>query len=140
MSAPVHWTDHDFFPIDTCIMFAARLSLPLRVFLPGLPSSEFHQQRRRLFLDEPQVKHILYRSSFPIPYRRTFGEFASIAGHLFLIPEKFWSVNSERKPTKQTRDLLLPKLISGELDVSDLDIHDGGGGRVMSDGVQRLLR
>jgi len=27
---------------------------------------------------------------------------------------------------RQTRDLLLPKLISGELDVSDLDIKTGG--------------
>ena len=27
---------------------------------------------------------------------------------------------------RQTRDLILPKLISGELDVSDLDIDTGG--------------
>ena len=29
---------------------------------------------------------------------------------------------------RQTRDLLLPKLISGEVDVSELDIKTGGNG------------
>jgi len=38
--------------------------------------------------------------------------------------ERNWKKVAEgRKATlKQTRDLLLPKLISGEIDVSDLDI------------------
>jgi type I restriction enzyme S subunit len=35
------------------------------------------------------------------------------------------SLNKKNKILRETRDLLLPKLISGELDVSDLDINTG---------------
>jgi type I restriction enzyme, S subunit len=31
-------------------------------------------------------------------------------------------INKKKQVLQQTRDLLLPKLISGEMDVSDLDI------------------
>ncbi|MEW5736351.1 MAG: restriction endonuclease subunit S [Thermodesulfobacteriota bacterium] len=53
------------------------------------------------------------------PPVRIINHFHQIIGPLF---ESIYSLDQRNKNLRRTRDLLLPKLISGELDVSELDI------------------
>jgi type I restriction enzyme S subunit len=50
---------------------------------------------------------------------------AEFGEHVLTIRELISSLGAKNDNLRTTRDLLLPKLISGELDVSDLDINVG---------------
>ena len=54
-----------------------------------------------------------------IPKREIILAFESVNNNIFNLIK---ILNLKNRILRQTRDLLLPKLISGELDVSDLDI------------------
>ena len=56
---------------------------------------------------------------FPIPNQDILSQFESIIAPLFRKVQNFSEKNAN---LQKTRDLLLPKLISGEIDVSELDI------------------
>ena len=56
---------------------------------------------------------------FPNPSSDILGQFESIVAPMF---RKVQNLSEENTNLQQTRDLLLPKLISGEIDVSELDI------------------
>jgi len=60
--------------------------------------------------------------SFPMPPTQIKENFETIARNKFQLCE---SLMDRNLALRQTRDLLLPKLISGELDVSELDIDIG---------------
>ncbi len=56
----------------------------------------------------------------PIDIRDRFGELASPMVDAILV------LNRKNAAIRETRDLLLPKLISGKVDVADLDFDTGG--------------
>ena len=59
---------------------------------------------------------------FHVPTRLVNADFDSIAGQVHNLTAK---LKAKNRNLSQTRDLLLPKLISGEVDVADLDIASG---------------
>ncbi len=59
---------------------------------------------------------------FAHPDKKTLSDFASLMQPLF---ENIFTVAKKNRNLRTTRDLLLPKLISGQVDVEDLDIDVG---------------
>lgn len=58
----------------------------------------------------------------PNPSSDILGQFESIVAPMF---KKVQNLSEKNTNLQKTRDLLLPKLISGEIDVSELDIDTG---------------
>lgn len=59
---------------------------------------------------------------FPHPEEEVLPRFANVVEPIFSLVQNIWK---KTKSLRQTRDLLLPKLISGKIDVSELDIDLG---------------
>jgi type I restriction enzyme S subunit len=105
----VHWCDVPFFPIDT--VFYVKTVLPLNYVF-------FNLQRQNFLNNDAAVpglnRNQAYSLPLLVPSADVLGRFDSesrqILGLARLLERK--NVN-----LKATRDLLLPKLISGELDV-----------------------
>ena len=57
-----------------------------------------------------------------IPTQKVLADFAVVCEPII---EEITTLSQKNANLRQTRDLLLPRLISGELDVSDLDIKTG---------------
>ena len=57
---------------------------------------------------------------FPHPPKSLLDQFTEIVRPIF---KQVHILSDQNKNLKQTRDLLLPKLISGEIDVSELEIQ-----------------
>jgi type I restriction enzyme S subunit len=57
-----------------------------------------------------------------VPHRKVFSLFADLCNPIL---NEILLLYMKNKTLRQTRDLLLPKLISGKIDVSDLDIEIG---------------
>ena len=106
----VHWCDVPFFPIDT--VFYVNTALPLHYVF-------FNLQRQNFLNNDAAVpglnRNQAYALPLLVPSRDVLGrldaESAQLLGLARLLARK--TVN-----LRATRDLLLPKLISGELDVS----------------------
>lgn len=110
----VYWSDRDFFPIDTT--YYVESALPLRFLDQLLRTLKFidshaavpglsRDQAYGLFVTEPTSDLMLRYDTAVRPMyglRQVLSEQATILG--------------------KARDLLLPRLVSGELDVSDLDL------------------
>ena len=116
----VHWSDRDFFPIDTT--YYVKSQLPLRFLDQLLRTLEFidshaavpglsRDQAYALLVARPDDRLLLrYESAVQPLYdlRRTLSEQNAVLG--------------------EARDLLLPRLVSGELDVSGLNLDLVGVG------------
>ncbi len=110
----VHWIDEDFWPIDT--VFYASTQLPLPYVFFNLRSQGFINSDSAV----PGLsRHQAYALPILCPKDSIVDEFAKIASDLFATISIFEAQNAN---LRQTRDLLLPKLISGQLDVTGLDI------------------
>jgi type I restriction enzyme S subunit len=119
----------------TCLVFGDNFLLNQRVakLLPhtamnrGFIYSMFRQDEMRTKLElisigvaQQNLSPVLMGNmESVIPPDHVLVEFADFAGP---ICEKIISLNLQNRNLRSTRDLLLPKLISGELDVSELDI------------------
>lgn len=114
----VYWSDEAFFPIDTVYYVRSTLSLHYLFFnfqrqnfinndaaVPGLSRNQAYSLP--LLVPEPSVLQ-----QFDVVIEAIFGDVKSL--------------NSRNANLRSTRDLLLPRLISGELDVSELDIRLSG--------------
>ncbi len=111
----VHWSDGPFYPIDTT--YWVRTELPL-IYC-------FHSLRGLAFVDAHAAVPGLNRdhvSALPliIPDPKVSARFELIAAELFMLRR---SLADAARALVQARDLLLPRLVSGEVDVSDLDIE-----------------
>jgi type I restriction enzyme, S subunit len=71
------------------------------------------------------------RFQIPVPTDKTQRDWVKIAQPII---ESSWSLIDRSETLRATRDLLLPKLISGEIDVSDLDIEVPEVGEVEAGG------
>ncbi len=110
----VFWSDTDFYPIDT--VYYVSSELPLRYLFYDLQTRNFINNDAAVpGLNRKQAYSL--ETILPTPelmdkfcnITEAFGKQASI-------------LRNKNEILRRTRDLLLPKLISGEIDVSELDI------------------
>jgi type I restriction enzyme, S subunit len=126
----VFWADSDFYPIDTVFFVRSNISLHY-VF--------FNLHRQNFINNDAAVpglnRNQAYSLPFLLPPTPILTNFEAWVKPLF--KEK---INLVHKNTnlRQTRDLLLPKLISGELDVSSW-VEEGEGGEDEGDKGAVLL-
>jgi type I restriction enzyme, S subunit len=115
----VFWSDTDFFPIDT--VFYVRPKVSLHYIYYNLKAQHFINNDAAVpGLNRNQA----YLLPFLLPTGETLAHFQDFVSPLFDQIKKLTRKNAN---LRQTRDLLLPKLISGEVDVEELEIHIQGG-------------
>lgn len=113
----VFWTDDDFYPIDT--VFFVRTEAPLHYV--------FYNLKHQTFLNNDAAvpglnRNAAYMKPFILPDSGTLAAFQSFVEPVF---KQLRILNLKNANLRRTRDLLLPKLISGALDVSKLDMETG---------------
>ena len=108
----VHWCEEPFFPIDT--VFYVKTGLPLHF-------AYFNLQRQNFLNNDAAVpglnRNQAYALPLLVPDRILLVKFEDLCGQVLGLARLLGRKNTN---LRTTRDLLLPKLISGELDVSDL--------------------
>ena len=114
----VTWVNSDFFPIDTTFYVVPRLTwVPLTYLCYAL-----------IDLDLPQLsadsavpglnRNIAYMSQLLLPSREILEVFAR---HTRLIMDRVYQGEQENRTLAALRDVLLPRLISGEMRVQDAE-------------------
>lgn len=111
----VYWSDGPFFAIDTT--YWVRSTLP--------PTYCYYALREMGFLDSHAAvpglsREQAYALALLVPAPVVVDCFEQIAGRAFALKRSWRTANYN---FAQARDLLLPRLISDEIDVSDLDIN-----------------
>lgn len=106
----VHWSDGSFYPIDT--VFFVATTLP--------KAYVFHLLKRQRFLNSDAAVPGLNRAQalairFASPSTNLPSDYAAIVEPIFKLLDNIARANTN---LRAQRDLLLPKLISGEIDVS----------------------
>lgn len=110
----VYWSDSDFYAIDTTYWVRSRLPLTYCYFtLRGMKFLDSHAAVPGLSRDQA------YSLPLIVPDADTLIAFNSAALELFTLRRCLEDAISN---LRATRDLLLPRLISGEIDVTGLDI------------------
>ena len=108
----VHWCDVPFFPIDT--VFYVKAALPLHFVY-------FNLQQQNFLNNDAAVpglnRNQAYALPLLVPDLDVLNRFEDLCGQLLGMARLLSRKNVN---LRTTRDLLLPKLISGELDVSTL--------------------
>ena len=108
----VHWCDVPFFPIDT--VFYVKTALPLHFVY-------FNLQQQNFLNNDAAVpglnRNQAYALPLLVPDTDVLNHFEELCGQLLGMARLLSRKNVN---LRTTRDLLLPKLISGELDVSTL--------------------
>jgi type I restriction enzyme, S subunit len=108
----VHWCDVPFFPIDT--VFYVKTALPLHFVY-------FNLQQQNFLNNDAAVpglnRNQAYALPLLVPDLDVLNRFEDLCGQLLGMARLLSRKNVN---LRTTRDLLLPKLISGELDVSTL--------------------
>jgi len=108
----VHWCDVSFYPIDT--VYFVRTELPLHYVF-------FNLKRQNFINNDAAVpglnRNQAYSLHFLVPSKVVLGRFVELCGPIF---KQLRLLAVKNANLRATRDLLLPKLISGELDVSKL--------------------
>jgi len=119
----VFWSDYDFFPIDT--VYYVKSTIPLPYIYYNLQSQNFINNDAAVpGLNRNQA----YMLPFLVPKEETLSAFENFVKAIFKHTKNLKNKNSN---LRRTRDLLLPKLISGEVNVEKIDIqmmnNDSGG-------------
>lgn len=110
----VYWTDGDFYPIDTT--FYVRSNLPLSYLYHNLQSQHFLNSDAAVpGLNRNQA----YANPLIVPPDSILGLFDEIVRPMVELRR---NLDRQNENLRETRDLLVPRLLSGEIDVSDLDI------------------
>jgi type I restriction enzyme, S subunit len=106
----VHWSDVPFYPIDT--VFYVRTALPLHFVF-------FNLQTQNFLNNDAAVPGLNRNQAYSLPLltpdEKLLTEFEKICNSTLGLARLLTRKNTN---LRVTRDLLLPKLISGELDVS----------------------
>lgn len=112
----VRWSDEPFYPIDT--VYFVRTSLPMRYVF-------FNLQRQNFLNNDAAVPGLNRNQAYSLPILLPDGalleKFDELCGSLMGLA-RVLAMKSTNLRT--TRDILLPKLISGELDVSELPLPE----------------
>ncbi len=115
----VFWSDDDFYPIDTVFYVKTELELHY-VYYNLLNQNFFNTDAAVPGLNRNQA----YSNKFLHPDEVLMKTFAEFINAIF---EQKKTLKVKNDNLRKTRDLLLPKLISGEIDVARLDIQMGEG-------------
>ena len=111
----VYWSDESFYPIDT--VYFVQTKLPLFYVFYNLQEQNFINNDAAVpGLNRNQA----YSLAFLLPRPGLLNAFGDFCKPAF---EQLRNVRSRNLNLHRTRDLLLPKLVSGEIDVSNLDIR-----------------
>ena len=110
----VFWSDDDFYPIDTVFYVKTELELHY-VYYNLLNQNFFNTDAAVPGLNRNQA----YSNKFLHPDEVLMKTFAEFINAIF---EQKKTLKVKNDNLRKTRDLLLPKLISGEIDVEGLDI------------------
>jgi len=114
----VFWSDDDFYPIDT--VFYVRTNACLHYIYYNLQYQNFISTDTAVpGLNRNQA----YLLPFLLPDTEVTREFQDFISPIF---QQVRNLRLRNANLRRTRDLLLPRLISGQLDVSDLPIDTGG--------------
>jgi type I restriction enzyme S subunit len=110
----VFWSDDDFYPIDTVFYVVTDVN----------PRYVYYNLQYQNFLSTDTAVPGLSRSQacllpFLLPDRSILQEFGV---HIAALFDQIGNLSLRNENLRHTRDLLLPRLISGQLDVVDLDI------------------
>jgi len=110
----VYWSDVDFYPIDTT--YFVKSEMPL--------SFVYHQLQTLEFIDSHAAvpglsRDQAYSLRVVVPARGALASFDDTVSPMYELRRNLIAQNDV---LINARDLLLPRLISGELDVSDLDL------------------
>lgn len=110
----VYWSDGDFYPIDTTYFVRTKLSLSFVYHvLQDLEFIDSHAAVPGLSRDQA------YSLKVVVPARDVLCQFDDAVCPMYELRRNLLDQN---KTLTEARDLLLPRLISGELDVSDLNL------------------
>ncbi len=123
----VFWSDYDFFPIDTVYYVRSKVSL---YYL-------YYNLRAQNFINNDAAvpglnRNQAYSLPFLLPSKEILTLFQELVSQFF---KKTKTLTERNINLRRTRDLLLPRLISGEVDVEGLDIETGEG---MSEAVASI--
>ena len=111
----VYWSDRDFFPIDTT--YYVRSDLPLRFLDQMLRTQEFIDSHAAVpGLSREQAYGLMVAK----PEDRLPARFEAVVQPMYDLRRNLAEQNAV---LREARDLLLPRLVSGELDVSELDLN-----------------
>ncbi|BAZ44503.1 restriction modification system DNA specificity domain protein [Chondrocystis sp. NIES-4102] len=113
----VFWSDTNFYPIDTVYYVQTRVCL-YYVY--------FNLQNQNFINNDAAVpglnRNQAYSLSFLLPNKDLLNKFQPFVSLIF---NQIKQLNQKNNNLEKTRDLLLPKLISGQIDVENLDIDTG---------------
>ncbi|WP_152555096.1 restriction endonuclease subunit S [Desulfonatronum thiodismutans] len=110
----IFWSDSRFYPIDT--VYFVTSNIPLRFLFYDLQTKNFLNNDAAVpGLNRNQA----YSLNTVIPSSDLLAKFCQFADDF---EQQASALRQKNSTLRRTRDLLLPKLISGEIDVSDLDI------------------
>jgi type I restriction enzyme S subunit len=113
----IFWSDVDFFPIDT--VFYIQTNLELHYVFYALHDQHFINSDAAV----PGLsRNQAYLNSFLVPDHDTMSAFAEFVAPIFA---QTCNLRQQNANLRRTRDLLLPRLVSGEVDVSKLEIGEG---------------
>ncbi|HHB2580950.1 TPA: restriction endonuclease subunit S [Klebsiella pneumoniae] len=112
----VFWTEDDFYPIDT--VYYVKTDLPLEYVF-------FNLQRQRFLNNDAAVPGLNRNQAYSLPFLKpsetVLGEFSSHCKPIYELVRKLHRKNTN---LRAQRDLQLPKLVSGEIDVSDIPMPE----------------
>jgi type I restriction enzyme S subunit len=110
----VFWSDGDFFVIDTAYFVTS--SLPLRFLYYVLPTLNFVNGDAAV----PGLsRNQAYALELLVPPTSLLEEFCRLAG---AFARQASALGSQVQNLRRTRDLLLPRLLSGQVDVETIDL------------------
>ncbi|WP_280569794.1 restriction endonuclease subunit S [Chromohalobacter sp. 296-RDG] len=108
----VFWTESDFFPIDT--VYYIKTDLPLEYVF-------FNLKRQRFLNNDAAVPGLNRNQAYSLPFLKPSQEaLEKFTSHCKPIYEFIRKLHRKNSNLRTQRDLLLPKLVSGEIDVSDI--------------------
>jgi len=112
------WSDEDFFPIDT--VFYVKSEVCLHYVFYNLQGQNFINNDAAVpGLNRNQA----YLLPFLLPTNQVVTQFQEFITPIFAQSRNLRLRNAN---LRRTRDLLLPRLVGGEVDVENLEIHTGG--------------
>lgn len=113
----VHWCDYGFYPIDTVFYVKSALSL-YYIFFNFKTQNFLNNDAAVPGLNRNQA----YSLPLVVPDEVILERFDALLGPMFA---QIRLLREKNIVLRRARDLLLPRLVSGELDVSELDIDTG---------------
>lgn len=113
----VFWSNDDFFPIDTVFYVQTKVCLHYVYY---------NLQNQNFINNDAAVPGLNRNQAYSLPFLLPTDNLLNpFQGFVDVIFKQTSNLKIKNDNLRQTRDLLLPRLISGEIDVENLDINTG---------------